>query len=340
MARTWVRRLAKIGGFGILVLLVLAALALTVTVGWRPVIGAKKRPLTSRKFEATPDRMRRGAYLVHAVMHCMPCHSTYNEKAEPPVLLSREGAGRVLYEEGGIRIVGPNITSDPETGIGNWSDDAIARAIREGIAAGGNVLFPVMPYEHFRHLSDEDLASIVVFVRSLPAVHSDLPPTKVPFVISRLIQSVPQPVTEPVPEPDTSSPAKHGAYLAEMGTCSDCHTPVNAKFQAIPGMELAGGRVMVGAPGVAAANITPDASGIGYYDEALFIRVIRTGSVRARKLNWVMPWWLMRDMTDDDLKSLFAYLRTLKPVHHLVDNTEPPTQCELCGQKHGLGDRN
>ena len=53
-----------------------------------------------------------------------------------------------------------------------------------------------------------------------------------------------------------------------------------------------------------------------------------------------MPWWIFRNMTDDDLKAMFAYLRTLKPVHHLVDNTEPPTQCKLCGQKHGLGNRN
>ena len=68
MARTWGRRLARIFGYGILVLLVLAALAITFTVGWRPVIGAKKRPLTSRKFEPTPERMRRGEYLVHAVM--------------------------------------------------------------------------------------------------------------------------------------------------------------------------------------------------------------------------------------------------------------------------------
>jgi hypothetical protein len=53
-----------------------------------------------------------------------------------------------------------------------------------------------------------------------------------------------------------------------------------------------------------------------------------------------MPWWTFRNMTDDDLKAVFAYLRTLKPVHHLVDNTEPPTMCKVCGQKHGLGDRN
>ena len=103
---------------------------------------------------------------------------------------------------------------------------------------------------------------------------------------------------------------------------------------------MAGGTPMGEAEGVASANLTPDASGIGYYDEALFIQTIRTGSVRARKLNSVMPWWAFRNMTDDDLKALFAYLRTLKPVHHLVDNTEPPTQCRLCGQKHGLGHRN
>src|ERR1700693_560651 len=315
MARTWVRRLSKISGYGILVLLVLAALALTFTVGWRPVIGAKKRPLTSRKFESTPERTRRGEYLVHGVIPCMECHSKYDEKANPPVLLSKEGAGSVLYEEGSARLVAPNITSDPETGIGKWSDDAIARAIREGIAADGHALFPIMPYELFRHLSDEDVASIVIFLRSLPPVHSELPPANIPFLFARLIQTAPQPVTEPVPEPDISTPAKHGAYLAKMATCSDCHTPLNPKFQPIPGMELAGGNPI---STVASANLTPDASGIGYYDEALFIQAIRTGYVRARKLNSAMPWWIYDHMTDEDLKAVFAYLRTLKPVHHSV----------------------
>jgi mono/diheme cytochrome c family protein len=338
MAKSWGKRLAKITGYVILVLLVLAALALTFTVGWRPVIGAKKRSLTSRTFEPTPERVRRGEYIVHAVVPCMRCHSTYDEKAEPPVLLSKEGAGSVLFEEGSARLVAPNITSDPETGIGKWSDDAIARAIREGIAADGRALFPVMPYEHFRQMSDEDLASAVVFIRSLPPVHSELPPTKIPFLFARLIQSAPRPVIEPVPDLDMSTLAKRGAYLAGIATCSDCHTPLSPKFQPIPGMELAGGSPM--GEGVASANITPDASGIGYYDEALFIEAIRTGHVRARKLKAAMPWWVFRNMTDDDLKALFAYLRTLKPVHHLVDNTEPPTQCKLCGQKHGLGDRN
>jgi mono/diheme cytochrome c family protein len=341
MARIWVRRLARIGGYGILVLLVLAALALTFTVGWRPVIGAKKRPLTAHKFEPTPERMRRGEYLVRAVINCMGCHSKYDEKADPPVLLSKEGAGAVLYEEGIFRIVAPNITSDPETGLGKWSDDAIARAIREGIAADGSALFPVMPYEHFRELSDEDLASIVVFLRSLPPVHSDLPPAKIPFLFARLIQAAPQPVTETGPEPDLSTPARRGAYLVGIAHCAGCHTPISPppRVRPMPGLEMAGGSPM--GEGVSSANLTPDASGIVYYyDNALFLQAIRTGSVGARKLKPAMPWWTFRHMTDDDLKAVFAYLRTLRPVHHRIDNTEPRTRCRLCGQKHGLGDQN
>jgi mono/diheme cytochrome c family protein len=319
MARGWGRRVAKIAGYVILGLLVLAAFAITFTVGWRPEIGAKKRPLTSRKFQATPERVRRGEYIVHAVIPCMNCHSTYDEKAEPPVLLSKEGAGKILYDDGSFRFVAPNITSDPETGIGKWTDDAIARAIREVIAADGSALLPVMPYGLFRDMSDEDLASVVVFIRSLPPVRSELPPTKLPFLFTRLIQSAPRPVSEPGPDPDTSTLAKHGTYLAGIGTCSDCHTPLSPKFQPLPGMELAGGNPM--GENVVSANITPDASGIGYYDEALFIEAIRTGHVRARKLKPAMPWWVYRNMTDDDLKALFAYLRTVKPVHQRSANS-------------------
>ncbi|MGH9511981.1 MAG: c-type cytochrome [Terriglobales bacterium] len=338
MAKNRGRLLVRILGYGILVLLVLVAVAITFTVGWRPVIGAKKRPLTARKFEATPERMRRGEYLVRGVSGCFDCHSKHDEKSNPPLLVSQEGAGAVLDDEPGFRIIAPNITSDPDTGIGKWSDDAITRAIREGIAADGSVLFPAMPYDHFRHMSDEDVASVVVFIRSLPPSHNVLPPTKISFLFSRLIQLAPRPVTDPVPEPDMSTPAKRGAYLVLIAHCSGCHTPLDKNFQPIQGMEMAGGNPM--GPTVVSANITPDATGIGYYDEALFIRTMRSGFVGARALKLPMPWWTFRSMTDDDLMAVFAYLRTLPPVHHPVDNDEPPTMCKRCGHKHGLGDRN
>ena len=345
MTRTWGRRLARIAGYAVFVLLVVASLAITFTVGWRTVIGARTRPLTARTFQPTAERMRRGEYLVHSVARCMGCHAKYDEKAEHqkgerPVPVSKDGAGAALFHDGPISVVAPNITSDPETGLGKWSDDAIARAIREGIADDGRVLLPVMPYENFRQMSDEDVASVVVFLRTLPPVRSTLAPTKVPFLLTRLFQSVPQPVTSPVPEPDRSTPTRQGSYLARMGSCSGCHTPRTPQFRLIPGMEMAGGALMIWGEAVATANVTPDPSGIVYYDDVLFIETMRTGYVRGRQLNSMMPWWVYGNMTDDDLKALFAYLRTLQPVHHEVDNTETPVPCKLCGNRHGLGNRN
>jgi len=345
MTRTWGRRLARIAGYAVFVLLVVASLAITFTVGWRTVIGARTRPLTARTFQPTAERMRRGEYLVHSVARCMGCHAKYDEKAEHqkgerPVPVSKDGAGAALFHDGPISVVAPNITSDPETGLGKWSDDAIARAIREGIADDGRVLLPVMPYENFRQMSDEDVASVVVFLRTLPPVRSTLAPTKVPFLLTRLFQSVPQPVTSPVPEPDRSTPTRQGSYLARMGSCSGCHTPRTPQFRLIPGMEMAGGNLMTWGKTVATVNLTPDPSGIVYYDDVLFIETMRTGYVRGRQLNSMMPWWVYGNMTDDDLKALFAYLRTLQPVHHEVDNTETPVPCKLCGNRHGLGNRN
>ena len=86
--------------------------------------------------------------------------------------------------------------------------------------------------------------------------------------------------------------------------------------------------------------MTPDASGIPYYDEALFVQTIRTGYVKARVLNQIMPWSSYKNMTDDDLKAIFAYLKTLSPVKHIVDNTESPTYCPVCKTTHGGGAQN
>jgi len=99
------------------------------------------------------------------------------------------------------RIVARNITSDPETGAGTWTDDQLARAIREGIGHDGRALFPMMPYQSLRHMSDEDLASLVVYIRSLPPVRNLLPKTEIIFPVEYLIRGVPQPITEPVQQP-------------------------------------------------------------------------------------------------------------------------------------------
>jgi len=72
----------------------------------------------------------------------------------------------------------------------------------------------------------------------------------------------------------------------------------------------------------------------------LFVDVIRTGSVKARKLSPIMPVMAYKNLSDDDLKAMFAYLKTLKPVSHRVDNSEAPTECKVCRLKHGGGAQN
>lgn len=337
MARRWLKRLLKIAGYGLLGLIVLLAGVITFTIGWRPIFGARARALTDRKYETTPERLERGRYLVEGVVGCFDCHSKFDDTAPGvPALISKKGEGAVFVEEGSFRVVATNITPDKETGIGNWSDDALARAVREGISNDGHALFPIMPYQNYRVMSDEDLASVIAYVRTVEPAKSQLPKTQLPFPLSRLVNNFPEPVTVSVPQPDLSTPVKRGEYLTELATCNHCHTP-RPKGQPIAGLEFAGGNIY---GEVAATNITPDPSGISYYDESLFLEMIRTGHVKARPLKRPMPWWTYRNMTDEDLKSMFAYLRTLKPVKHRIDNTVPPTACKLCGQKHGLGETN
>jgi len=326
-----------------LVLGCLAAVAITFTVGWRPFIGPRARPLTARTFERTPQRLERGRYIATALSGCSYCHSPHDWNAPgTPYVPEKEGSGEVLPYAGlPGRIVAPNLTPDPETGAGLWTDDQLARAIREGIGHDGQALFPLMPYPHYRKMSDEDVASVIVYLRSLPPIRNSLPPTEIIFPVKYLIRGIPEPLTSPVPDlPSSLSLIDRGAALINLSGCSDCHTPQN-KGQELPGMKFAGGNPFPGPWGdVTTANITPDASGISYYDEALFLEVLRTGSVRARHLSPVMPVKVYKNLTDDDLKAMFAYLRTLKPVHHRVDNSEPPTFCKLCRQKHGGGDQN
>ncbi|HEY7617882.1 MAG TPA: cytochrome c [Terriglobales bacterium] len=337
MANPLIIKLKKIAAWTLSLLLTGLVVVVTVTIGWRPLLGAKSRPLTERQFARTPERLERGRYLVNSVAGCFDCHSEVSKqppKAGEPPKFSKLGAGRIAINQKGFVLAIPNITPDIETGAGTWTDDQFARAIREGIGHDGRTLFPMMPYEDFRHFSDEDLASVVVYIRSLEPVHNQLPKRQLPFVLKRLINSVPQPIQTPVKE--VSGQLQRGEYLAELGGCSYCHTPKDKMGHPLPGMDFAGGSQLEEGLAIS-ANITPDPSGISYYDENLFIKTMRTGHVGARPLKLPMPWWVYRNMTDDDLKAIFAYLRTVKPVQHRVDNDEQATLCKLCNQKHGLG---
>jgi Cytochrome C oxidase, cbb3-type, subunit III len=338
------KKLGKILAWTILALVVVLALGITFTIGWRPFIGPQARTLTARKFDSTSARFARGQYLVNNVLDCIDCHAEHDwTQHDAPVVPNTLGAGQDMTLLKGLpgQVIAPNITSDPETGAGNWSDDQLARAIREGVGHDGRALFPFMPYPDFHNMSDEDLASVVVYLRSLPAIKEQRSPTQLIFPVKYLINSAPQPLEAPVPEPDVSTPEKRGKYLVTVAGCTDCHTAQDAHGQPLPGMDFGGGLIFDGPWGrVASANITPDPSGIPYYDTALFTQTMRTGFVKSRKLSQIMPWHTYRGMTDEDLAAIFAHIKTLKPVQHRVDNTLPPTYCKVCRGMHGGGDQN
>jgi hypothetical protein len=333
------------------IVLLTACVTPGLLIGWQVypaawhayIVGPKKRPLRDMKFERTEGRRKRGEYLAQSVLGCFRCHSDrdWNAPGGPPVE-GKAGLGHVFADDGRPWLIAPNLTSDVESGAGRWTDDMIARAIREGIGHDGRMLHPQMWYGAFHELSDEDVASVVVYLRSLPPVRNTLPQTHIPFGRRINYANLPQPVAGPVPQPDQSDPVRRGEYLANIADCAGCHTswyhpdaPIFAKL-------FGGGNAIDGPNGtvIVSPNITSDPSGISYYDEKLFISSMRTGHVKARTLNPVMPWLWYGKLNDEDLKAVFAYLRSQPAVKHVVDNTEPPTFCKLCQEKHGGGERN
>lgn len=325
------------------ILIAIVVIGLPLMVGIRPFIGPKVRPLTDRRFEPTPARLERGKYLLTSgSAPCIMCHSPLDTSGGglrvPP---GKDLTGRNWAPDGTPFVTAQNLTPDPDTGIGKLTDDQLARAIREGISHDGRTLFPIMPYVHYRAMPDEDVASIIVYLRSLPPVRSPLPPSAIPFPLNRILNGLPQPVEGPVTA-DLSTPVKRGEHIARMAICTDCHTPRDAQGNVPAGMAFSGGTAMpfAGRNTIYAANITPGVNGIPYYTEALFIEVMRTGKVKARELDPMMPTTYYRNMTDADLKDLFAYLTSLAPVDHYVDNTLAPSACERCKLTHGGGERN
>ena len=325
------------------VLFTVVAAGVPALVGVRPFIGPKARPLTERRFEPTPERLERGKYLVTSGRAaCALCHSPMDVTGGG--LKVKEGAaltGRHWGVDGAPFVTAPNLTPDPETGIGNFTDDELARAIREGIGRDGRALFPIMPYASMHAMPDEDLASVIVYLRAQKPVRNPLPPSAVPFPLNRLIAGVPQPIDAPVTA-DLSTPEKRGAHIVKVAVCADCHTTRDDQGNSPAGLEFAGGTPLPfeGRKTIHSANITPSVNGIPYYTEELFIEVMRTGRVKARELDPMMPTAFYRNMTDQDLKDVFAYLKTLKPVDHYVDNARPATKCARCGLDHGGGERN
>jgi mono/diheme cytochrome c family protein len=302
------------------------------------LLASNSRPLTDIKFESSPKRIERGEYLTNSILKCFVCHSP-RDTTQPgfPPIEAKKGAGAVLWNTEKSRMVAPNITPEKETGAGTWTDDMFARAIREGIGHDGRALSLPMYWTTYRELSDEDLASVVVYLRTLKPVKNKLPKRRLSPEREKSLQGSSRPLTAAVKEQDLSDQILRGRHFIRVADCVGCHT---SWYKRNPGFFGGGNKLdkIYDTSVVFSTNITPDATGLKGWSPELFIQVMRTG--KSGVLDPVMPWVVYKNLTDEDLKAIFLALQELPPVNHKVINGIEATFCEVCEQEHGYGKHN
>jgi mono/diheme cytochrome c family protein len=322
-------RWLRVLGFVFLGVVLVLAGGLTALALMKP----KQRPPVTEKVERTPARLERGRYLAETLVGCVHCHSghrddLYGWPVDPPTL----GQGGLPFDRSlGIpgRVCAQNITQDMETGIGGWTDGEIMRAVREGVARDGHALFPMMPYESFHDMSDEDVRSLVVYLRTIKPVHKATPEVELDFPVNFLIKLTPRPVEGPIATPTLADGLAYGRYLTRLAGCADCHTP-QEKGQPVASMEYAGGWSFPMPWGhVVSANITPDVeTGIGRMTRDEFIGLFQSFAeidppAAPPHRNTIMPWFPLSKLPPEDLGAIYDYLRTVKPIKNKIASAFP-----------------
>jgi mono/diheme cytochrome c family protein len=273
---------------------------------------------------ASPEKLERGRYLVSSVATCFHCHGTRDwTKYTGPLIPGTEGKGGQRFDESmglpGV-IYTRNITP---AGIGKWTDGEVLRAFSSGLNNKGEPLFPLMPYNHFGKMTQEDAESIIVYLRTLTPISFEVPDHVLKFPLNLLLPTLPTPA-QFATKIDKSNSVEYGAYLANISNCITCHTQ-DQHGLLIAGMEFAGGRRFLISGGITrSANLTPDKeTGIGIWDKADFIdsfRSVKLTPVAEGEKNTIMPRSEFNGMTDEDLGAIYDFLRTQKPVYNKVEH--------------------
>ena len=231
------------------------------------------------------------------------CEACHGEHLEGKVYLDNPAIGQVIT---------PNLTPG-RGGIGNQRTDVDwVRSIRHGLRPDGTPLL-FMPSTEFYFLSDEDLGRVIAYIKSVPAVDQETLPSKLSLT-GRIVMTVTKAITflpaelipHDAPRPQAPQPGvtpAYGEYLTY--SCKVCH-----------GLTLSGGEI----PGFPpewppAPNLTfGKGSSLPYWSEEAFIQIIRTGNKHTRSIDPAyMPWQSYRYMTDDELRAVYAYLKSLPP---------------------------
>jgi mono/diheme cytochrome c family protein len=265
--------------------------------------------------------LARGHYLVRSVVNCAGCHGDTSRTAQELAGEDIPLSGGYLFDIPPGKIYARNITPDPETGLGNVTPQAIARALRSGVGHDGRALLPFM---EMQGLADDDLAAVVSYLKSQPPVHNPVPMHQY-TLLGKVVKATA--LANPVgPKETPLKNAPHGAtvdngrYLVEsVALCGSCHTQRNPMTGAFTGPHLGGstGFDASAERSWSPPNITsdPTTGRLGNMTEDEFVARFRAGRVLEGS---PMPWQGFSRMDEQDLRAIYLYIKSLPPVVHDV----------------------
>lgn len=288
------------------------------------------------KVEITSERVERGKYLANHVTVCIDCHSQrdWSRFSGPPKEGTLGMGGDLFDQKFGFpgAYYAKNITP---AGISHYSDGELFRTITTGVDKHGKALFPVMPFHYYGQMDVEDVESIIAYIRTLKPIENQIPASKSDFPMSFIINTIPHKASF-TKRPDKTDVVNYGKYLTNAASCIECHTKFE-KGSLVAGTEFGGGREFPFPDGsvVISSNISPDKeTGIGNWNEEAFVNMFRArvdstamnAKVNPGEFNSVMPWTMYGNMNEEDLKAIFAYLKTVKPINNQVVKFKPAGQ--------------
>lgn len=286
-----------------------ALLALLTAFPWAAVAIAE---------DGASDLVRQGEYLLRAG-GCVSCHT---ERREGAAFLA---GGRAIESPFGT-FYGPNITPDPETGIGGWTERDFERALRQGRSPSGGHYYPAFPYTSYTRMKPDDVAALWAYLQTVEPVRRENQPHELTWFarfrpglsVWKFLHFRPA-VFEP--DPSASEEWNRGAYLSTaLAHCAECHSPRTRTGGLKPGLLYSGGRM---GGGDIAPNITPDReTGIGRWRATHLQRYLDfgmdpTGDFAGSAMADVISEGTSF-LTDEDRRAMVVYFRALEPIRRVV----------------------
>ena len=313
--------------------LVVAAVGITGIIGYVKLALPDVGEAPPLKIDLTPERIERGRYLANSVTICMDCHSSRDwSKFSGPIVPGTFGKGGDRFDHS-VGFPGvyhaKNITP---AGISRYTDGELYRVITTGVNKEGKAMFPVMPYLYYGKMDQEDIYSIIAYIRSLEPIENQVAESESDFPMNIIINTIPSAPAH-VKRPDPSDEVAYGGYMVNAAGCIECHTQVD-KGQIIPDLAFGGGREFNFPDGstIRSSNISPDdQTGIGKWTKEMFVQRFKMyadssyvlPNVQPGEFNSIMPWTMYSTMKDEDLAAIYTYLRSVKPINNTVVKFSP-----------------